>query len=245
MVNRENLNKFFVILVEPKYGGNIGAVARTMMNFGFNNLYLVNPCELDDDCYTRAVHATKIIEYAKIFPSFKEAIKDMDYLAATSSIESKTDKKHLRNPILIENFAKKIFEIEGKIGLVFGREDYGLYNDEIAECDTMIRIPTSESYLALNLSHAVSLVLYYLYIKKEYIPKEKRNIGKFEKEKLFGFFSNLLEEINYPEHRKENTKIMFKRIMGRAMPSKWEYHTLMGVFSRTLEKIRDKKKKVH
>ena len=107
MVNRENLNKFFVILVEPKYGGNIGAVARTMMNFGFNNLYLVNPCELDDDCYTRAVHATKVIEYATIFPSFTEAIKDIDYLAATSSIESKTDKKHLRNSILIENFAEK------------------------------------------------------------------------------------------------------------------------------------------
>lgn len=245
MVIRENLNKFFIILVEPKYGGNIGAVARTMMNFGFDKLYLVNPCELDDDCYTRAVHATKIIEGAKIFPSFKEAIKEMDYLAATSSIESKTDKKHLRNPILIEDFAKKIFELQGKIGLAFGREDYGLYNEEIAECDAMIRIPTSESYLALNLSHAVSLVLYSLYIKNEYIPKEKRNIGKIEKGKLFGFFSNLLEEIHYPEHRKENTKIMFKRIMGRAMPSKWEYHTLMGVFSRTLEKIRDKKKKTH
>ena len=148
-------------------------------------------------------------------------------------------------PNIINDFAKKIFELQGKIGLVFGREDYGLYNEEIAECDALIRIPTSESYLALNLSHAVSLVLYSLYIKNEYIPKEKRNIGKIEKEKLFGFFSNLLEEIHYPEHRKENTKIMFKRIMGRAMPSKWEYHTLMGVFSRTLEKIRDKKKKAH
>lgn len=245
MVNRKNLNEFFIILVEPKYSGNIGAVARTMMNFGFDNLYLVNPCELDDDCYTRAVHATKIIENAKIFPSFKAAIKDMDYLAATSSIESKTDKKHLRNPILIENFVKKIFDLEGKIGLIFGREDYGLYNDEIAECDTMIRIPTNESYSALNLSHAVSLVLYLLYVKKEYIPKEKRKIGKLEKEKLFGFFSNLLEEINYPEHRKENTKIMFKRIMGRAMPSKWEFHTLMGVFSRTLEIIKRQNKKVN
>ena len=206
MVIRENLNKFFIILVEPKYGGNIGAVARTMMNFGFDKLYLVNPCELDDDCYTRAVHATKIIEGAKIFPSFKEAIKNMDYLAATSSIESKKDKKHLRNPILIENFAEKIFELDGKVGLVFGREDYGLYNEEIAACDIMLRIPTSESYLSLNLSHAVSLVLYSIYIKREFIPKEKRNIGKTEKGKLYEFFSDLLEEINYPEHKKENTK---------------------------------------
>jgi tRNA C32,U32 (ribose-2'-O)-methylase TrmJ len=46
-------------------------------------------------------------------------------------------------------------------------------------------------------------------------PKKKRTIGKIEKEKLFNFFSDLLDEINYPEHKKEKTKIMFKRIMGR------------------------------
>ncbi|MFW6121835.1 MAG: RNA methyltransferase, partial [Petrotogales bacterium] len=160
MAEMENLAKFYVILVEPKYGGNVGAVTRVMMNFGFDKLYLVNPCELDDECYARSVHAHNILESAKIFSSFKEAVKNMDYLAATSSIQYKKDKKHLRKPILIEDFAKKIFELEGKIGLVFGREDYGLYNKEIAACDVMLRIPTSESYLSLNLSHAVSIVLY-------------------------------------------------------------------------------------
>ena len=49
------------------------------------------------------------------------------------------------------------------------------------------------------------------------------------------------KEINYPAYKKENTEIMFKRIIGRAIPSKWEYHTLMGVFSKTLEKIKNKK----
>jgi TrmH family RNA methyltransferase len=243
MDDRDNLTEFYVILVEPKYGGNIGATARAMMNFGFDKLYLVNPCDIDDECYSRAVHAYGILEKAKIFSSFKEAIKDMDYLAATSSIESKKDKKHLRNPILIENFAEKIFELDGKVGLVFGREDYGLYNEEIAACDIMLRIPTSESYLSLNLSHAVSLVLYSIYIRIDCIPKERRNIGKTEKEKLYEFFSDLLEKINYPEHKKENTKIMFKRVLGRAMPSKWEYHTLMGVFSRASEKSKNQNKR--
>ena len=238
MTYRENLKDFYIILVEPKYGGNIGAVARSMMNFGFNNLYLVNPCKLDEECYSRAVHAYTIVENAEIFSSFNYAIKDIDYLAATSSIEAKTDKKHLRNPMLVEDFAKKIIEVEGSIGLVFGREDYGLYNNEIAACDVMIRIPTSESYLALNLSHAVSLVLYSLFLNRIFTPKEKRNIGTVEKNKLYEFFSDLLDVINYPEHKKNNTKIMFKRMMGRAMPSKWEYHTLMGVFSRLLGKIR-------
>jgi len=212
-----------------------------MANFDFKNLYLVKPCELNDECYARAMHSFKILDNAKLFTSFKDAVEDMDYLVATSSIDSKNDKRHLRNALLLEDFSEKVFEMDGKIGLVFGREDYGLLNEEIAICDIMIRIPSSEYYPSFNLSHAVALVLYSLYIKKESKIK-KRTINKLEKEKLYSFFSELLNEINYPQHKRENTEVMFKRIMGRAMLSKWEYHTLMGVFSKSLKKIKDKKK---
>ena len=187
------------------------------------------------------MHAQDILANAKLFTSFDEAVKNLDYLVATSSIQNLSDKKHLRNPVLLEDFSEKIYNIDGKVGLVFGREDYGLYNEEIAACDIMLRIPTCDSYHSMNLSHAVALVLYSLFIKDFTKDNKSRTIGKVEKEKLYGFFSGLLDEISYPEHKKENTKIMFKRIMGRAMPSKWEYHTLMGVFSKSLENIRKKK----
>jgi TrmH family RNA methyltransferase len=213
-----------------------------MANFNFKNLYLINPCKLDDECYSRAMHADKIVENAKIFKSVEPAVKNIDYLIATSSIESKNDKKHLRNALSLEEISGKLLEIDGKIGLLFGREDYGLYNEEIALCDVMLKIPTSETYLSLNLSHAVALVLYSLYIKQKSAPIEKRIIGKIEKEKLYNYYSELLNEINYPDHKKEKTEIMFKRILGRSMPSKWEYHTLMGVFSKTIEKIKNKTK---
>ena len=238
MAEKKARQIFYIVLVEPKNSGNIGAVARAMMNFDVDKLYLVNPCELDGVCYARAMHATKILDDAKAFSCFEDAVKNLDYLVATSSIESKTDKRHLRNPLLLEDFAEKVSEVEGKVGLVFGREDYGLFNEEIAACDIMLKIPTSESYPSLNLSHAVTIVLYSLYLKKAYIPKRRRPMGQLEKKKLYEFFGQLLEDIDYPPHKKEHTKIMFKRIMGRAMPSKWEYHTLMGVFSKTLGKIK-------
>jgi len=211
-----------------------------MANFDFKNLYLVNPCELDDECYTRAMHAHKIVDSAKVFSSFKEAVKNIDYLIATSSVESQNDKRHLRNSVLLGDLSKKLFKIDGKIGFIFGREDYGLYNEEIATCDVMLKIPTSESYPSLNLSHAVAFVLYSLFIQSKKVSKDKRTIGKLEKEKLYDFFSELLTEINYPQHKRKNTEIMFRRIMGRAIPSKWEYHTLMGVLSKTLEKTKNK-----
>ena len=234
---------FFVILVEPKYGGNVGAVARAMMNFGFDKLYLVNPCDLDDACYARAMHAAKILDDAKIFSSFDDVIKNIDYLVATSSIQYVKDKKHLRVPVFLDDFSKKIYEVSGNVGLVFGREDYGLFNEEIAACDVMLRIDTSESYLSLNLSHAVAIVLHSIYQNREISVGESRDIGRFEKEKLYEYFSILLEEINYPSHKVENTEIMFKRILGRAMPSKWEYHTLMGVLSNSIDRIKKNSKK--
>jgi TrmH family RNA methyltransferase len=208
-----------------------------MMNFDFKNLYLINPVELDDECYIRAVHADKILDNAKIFSSFNDAVKNIDYLVATSSIDSKTDKRHLRNPMNIEAFSIEINKIEGKIGLVFGREDYGLFNEEIALCDIMLKIPSSEIYPTLNLSHSIGIILYSIFIKN-YSEKNRRNIGNIEKQKLTEYITLLLNQINYPEHKKEKTKIMIKRILGRAIPSKWEYHTLMGILSTTLKKFK-------
>jgi TrmH family RNA methyltransferase len=243
MAKKNPLSYFYVVLVEPKNSGNVGAVARAMMNFDIQHLYLVNPCELDNVCYARAMHATKILDSAKTFSCFEDAIKNLDFLAATSSIESKTDKRHLRNPVLLEDFSETVFDVKGKVGLVFGREDYGLFNEEIAACDIMLRIPTSESYLSLNLSHAVTIVLYSIYLKKASVPQRRRVIGSLEKQKLFEFFAQLLDDIEYQPHKKQHTKIMVKRIMGRSMPSKWEYHTLMGVLSKTLGKIKQKERK--
>jgi TrmH family RNA methyltransferase len=237
-----NIPEFYIVLAEPKYGGNIGAIARSMANFGFKNLYLINPCNLNGDCYARAMHAKDILKNAKIFNSFNEAIKNLDYLVATSSIESKTEKKHLRLPLNLFDFCNKIFQIDGNIGLVFGREDYGLLNQEIAMCDIMIRIPTSKLYPSMNLSHAVTIVLFSLFTNTKKILNNKRILNRIEKEQLFNFFSELLDSIEYPNHKKENTEIMFKRLMGRAMPSKWEYHTLMGVLSKSIHKIKKNKK---
>jgi tRNA/rRNA methyltransferase len=211
-----------------------------MANFDFKKLYLVNPCKLDDECFARAMHAQDILENANIFSSFKEAAENMDFLVASSSVESINDKRHLRNATSLQEFSDNIFETDGKIGLIFGREDIGLLNEEIAACDMLIRIPTSENYLSLNLSHAISIVLHSLFIKKN-IKVERRKMGKVEKEKFFNFFSQILDEINYPKHKKEKTEVMFKRLIARSIPSKWEYHTLMGVFSKTLDKMKKQK----
>lgn len=233
--------EFSIIVVEPKYAGNLGAIARIMKNFGFRNLYVVSPSfDINsDDCRKYAMHAQEIIDNAKIFENFEDAIKDIDYVVGTTSKDSRHEKHHLRKAIDVRKFAKEIYKIEGKIGIAFGREDYGLLNEELKKCDLIVKIPTSKEYPSLNLSHAVSILLYELFMNKYRERKRVLADGK-EKEKLYEFFKILLEEIDYPKHKRENTEIMFRRIIGRAMLSKWEYHTLMGVFKKAINSARKK-----
>ncbi len=213
-----------------------------MKNFGFTKLILVNPCELGDDGYARAMHAKDILEKSKTVNSFEQAIKNIDFVVGTSGIVNVNDKRHLRNPLPPSQFAKRIYEVEGNIGLVFGREDDGLHREELAKCDVLVTIPASQEYPIMNISHACSIILYELRMHQHSL-KAPRETSKSEKERLYEQFKLLLDSINYPKHKRQKTEILFRRMMGRALPSKWEYHTMMGVFDKATSRINKGKKK--
>jgi len=223
--------EFYVILAEPQNPGNIGAVARSMKNFSVRNLILVKPPPIDDEARRRAMHGNDVLDNAKIVNTFDEAIAEMDYLAATSGVTNVSDKRHLRNPISPRKFANDVYELSGKIGLVFGRENFGLYVEELEKCDVVVTIPANPEYPIMNLSHAATVVLYELYVDK-HPARELRHASGFEKQKLQEKFEDMLDAIDYAKHRREGTSMMWKRLMGRAMPSKWEFSVLMGVFGR-------------
>jgi TrmH family RNA methyltransferase len=231
---------FIIILQEPKHEGNVGAVARCMKNFGFLSLYLVNPCELGDECFRRSKHAKDVIMNSKKFDTLKDVRFDVDYLVGTSGIVNLNDKHHIRNPKTPREFIEYSKRLDKtRVGLLFGREDYGLYEDELLLCDMLINIPTSEDYPIMNLSHAVAVVLYELASADLKISIHgHRKASKFEREKLFQQFRDLLDSVDYPSHKRENTEVLFRRVLGRATPSKWEFHTLMGVFGRASKRIK-------
>lgn len=234
---------FSIILVEPQIEGNIGAVARAMKNFGLDELILYKSVELNDEAYKRAKHAGDILRNARRTDNFEDALKGFDYIVGTSGIDSKNEKEFLRLSITPRAFAEKIEEYDGKVAILFGREDYGLYIEELQRCDLLVTIPTNDKYPILNLSHAVAVVLYELYIHdfEKILPRES---SEMEKDLLYDTFDAVLDATNYPEYKKEKTRIMFRKLIGKATPSKWEYHTLMGVLARavkTIEMEREKK----
>jgi TrmH family RNA methyltransferase len=227
-----------VVLVGPKYEGNVGAVARSMANFDMHELYLVNPCGIGEDAYRRAKHGNFILDEAKRVDSLKEAIGGCFLVVGTSGITTKGNKNYVRVPITAKEFAERMNGYEEKIAILFGPEDTGLFQEELALCDVLVTIPSSSSYPVLNLSHAATVVMYELFgsdIPKPIPANEK------EKEQIFEFFDLLLDAIDYPEHRKEGTSIMFRRMIGRSVPTRWEYNTLLGVFGDATKLIGKKK----
>ncbi len=225
-----------VVLVEPKNEGNVGAVARAMKNFGASKLVLVNPCAIGDEAHKRAMHGVDLLEAARVVDALDAAVRDADFVVGTSGIDTQSEKHFARIAVPPREAATRTSPLRGTIALLFGREDFGLSEAELARCDLLVKIPASEEYPILNLSHAVAILLYELHAAKG-SRRATRPASGMEKEKLHEAFAALLEATDYPPHKRARTKIMFRRLIGRAVPSKWEFHALMGTLTRATNRI--------
>ena len=230
--------QFRVVLIEPLNDGNIGAIARSMKNFGLDELILVRPCAVGEEATKRAMHGIDILRSARTVFTDDDALKGTDFVAATSGVDTVNEKKFSRISIPPKEFAEKIKDVDGKIALLFGREDFGLDKEIIKRCDFLITIPANPAYTILNISHAAAILFYELH-SSGVVKWEARKAGDLEKDKLYEYFSMLLDTIDYPPHKKEKTKVMFRRLIGRAVPTTWEFHTLMGVIDGAVKKATD------
>ena len=219
-----------IVLVEPQHPGNVGAVARAMANFGLTDLAMVNGCELADESYARSKSGRPVLENSKRYKTIEEAIANCDIAIGTSGIRPEGDKRWFRAPENVEKINDIITERENP-ALLFGRENYGLYREELALCETTITIPTNPEYPVLNLSHAVSIVLYEIKRKEKVKgPKKRKNVSNDEFERLVERIMNLLENSSYPKRRLDRSKTTLRRLISRGNPDEGEYENLMGIF---------------
>ncbi len=224
-----------IILVEPQYTGNIGSIARAMKNFGLSKLVLVNPVRLDENAYYMAVHAKDVLKSAKIVDNFESEIKNYNLLIGTSAKRTKKDDKFLRICLSPEEMREKLSSANGKIAIVFGREDIGLTNEQLGLCDFIVAIPTSDKYKTMNLSHSAAIIFYELFRTKE---KSKIRVAN-EKEKtlLMSQVNSVLTKLEYPKEKLSLHNLMIKKILGRAVITGREANSLIGIVKKINKKL--------
>jgi tRNA/rRNA methyltransferase len=217
------------------YQGNVGSVARAMKNFGYSDLVLVNPCTLEGPARAMASHARDVLEGARIASTLEEAVEGTNLRIGTTGIASMKTGEHIRLPLYTAKELKdRLNGYSGKIAILFGREDNGFSNDELKSFDMLITVPSSEIYPVMNLSHAVAVVLYEL---SELEGGNSPLAEGFDLQLLYEHLGKLLEEINYPSHKKDKTFLMLRRIFGRAGLTPREVQTLRGIIKKIERKM--------
>jgi len=230
------LMRAIVVLVEPEYEENIGLIARVIKNFGFSDLWLVKPKAdfRSERAISRAMHARDLLESAKLFSSLENALANVDFSAATTAIASK-DKKIIRNAITPKQLAENFKGTKAKLGIVFGRESSGLTNKEAELCDFIVNIPSSRNYRTLNVSHAVAIILYELFVctqRSRLIVADSNT--KHIMIKLFAELANKLTVIR----NKRATIASFRHLVSRAPVTKREANAIIAVLSELSKRLK-------
>ena len=226
-----------VVLVEPKNQCNVGFVARAMKNFGLSSLYFAGrDFEPDKKAFDCAAHAKDVLKGSEQL-GLREPSEFFDLVIGTTAKPLQRESSP-RTAISPRELSEKLKEVSGKAAILFGREDKGLFNEELNHCDFVVSIPTSQDYAALNISHAAVILFYELASSQEVPVKEIREASGAEKEALLKRLATLLDSIGYPNYKKKVAERIFRKVIGRAAIAGREAHTLTGIFKEADDQIK-------
>ena len=230
-----------IILIGTSHPGNLGAICRSMLNYGYDQLRLVNPiCDVDDiEARNRAKHAGSILDNCQTYSSLEESVMDCSLVVGTSGkreVGNKTVFRHFTYPW---EFSQRIEVFNRKVALIFGEEGKGMSTEDLDRCDFLVTLPTWEGYPIANLSHAVNALVYELHKNRvlsnqgsdrsipDIVPLE-RSIS----ENLRGILVKAIEEMSYSlpgnEERKNSFKNSLIRSIMLSMPTEDEATRMVG-----------------
>ena len=226
-----------IVLVEPQGPINVGSVCRCMMNFGFSELRLVNPCAgyRSLDARRMALAAEAILSRASIFTSLEEALSDCHLAFGTT----RRFGKYREDCISPQEAAAQTLAQSSAhhTAFVFGREDRGLHTSELDLCQFFVTIPTDQAYPSMNLSHSVAVMLYELSkappnaavtADNAQLPAQAGDV-----ENMFQHMRKTLVDADYLDHQNPDHILRaFRRLFGRTGLSDREVRILQGLWSR-------------
>lgn len=227
-----------VVLVEPQLGENIGMAARAMGNFGLTRLRIVKPRDGWPNLAAQraAAGADHILDRVELFDTVQAAVADLTLLFATTARAHDQAKPVVAPEAAAREMAGQI-AVGGHVGILFGRERYGLQNEEVALADRIVTFPVNPGFASLNLAQAVLLVGYewFKLATKGALPfAMPERSERASQHQMQAFFDNLVRELDQveflrPAEKRDTMLVNLRNIFTRMEPTKQDMHTLHGV----------------
>ncbi len=229
-----------VVLVDTSHPGNIGAAARAMWAMGLARLSLVRPTHFPSaDATARAAGADALLYHAQVCDSLEQVLADCAWVVGTS-----VRSRRLELPRLTpRGFAARAVEEarHGEVALVFGREQAGLSNQELDQCQAVASVATNPDFNSLNLAAAVQVFTYELQLafcdgtRASVAGSSDNGAGTTTAAELEGLYTHLeqaLSDIGY-YHRQAPKLLMrrLRRLYNRARPDRAELNILRGILT--------------
>ncbi len=226
-----------IVLVRPIYGGNIGSACRAMANMGLSDLALAGAAKSINlqDARKMACWAGSILENRRDVPTLADAVADCSLvMGATARLG--LYRQHSKTP---REWSTRILETAqtGKVALIFGPEDNGLSNEDMEFCTHLIQIPSSDTYRSLNLSHAVIICAYEIFVASgifEPVHEKSPEASSAMKERMFKMWEQALLEIGFMEDDKaQHMMLGVRRIFSRGQLTEDDVRIMLGIARQT------------
>lgn len=226
-----------IVLVEPQLGQNIGMAARAMGNFALKELRIVNPRDGWPNIHANraASGADAIIDGVRLFDSVPAAIADCSLVFATTARAHDQAKPVLAPEAAVREMAGEIGG-QGRAAILFGRERWGLTNEEVALADRIVTFPVDPEFASLNLAQAVLLMGYewFKHVRDGVLPftATARSV-RASKEQEQAFFETLVDELDRveflrPKEKRDTMIVNLRNIFSRMEPTRQDMQTLHG-----------------
>jgi tRNA (cytidine32/uridine32-2'-O)-methyltransferase len=232
------LSNIRIVLVQTYHPGNIGASARAMKTMGLTDLVLVNPRRFPDPEASRlAAGAEDLVDGARVVGSLQEAVDDCVQVVGASARLRSLPLPHFDEPA---DMARELVEqgADDPVALVFGRERFGLTNDEIRCCSHQVSIPANPDYGILKLSQAVQVLAHELFTAwrrrpdSGYHPALPATERQPTREQLGHFHDHLgrvMHRSGFITQPHARTEAHLQTLFARARPSRRELSLLRGL----------------
>ena len=227
-----------IVLVEPQLGENIGAAARVMANFGLSRLRLVKPRDGWPNIHARrsASGADRVLDESALYETVKAAIADCALVLATTA-RAHDQAKSVIGPDAAAALLAPHVDSGENVAVLFGRERYGLENDEVALADRIVTFPVNPAFASLNLAQAVAIIAYEWFkrVSSGELPfAMPRRSELARKQQIEAFFSNLEQELDAIEYfrpldKRATMLVNLRNIFARMQPTQQDIQTLHGI----------------